>query len=70
MPETEARDDRRNEDARSRVPVIAMSGGGRIGPTDYRETARCVGVAATRAKPFARNEPISLVSNFLSEGES
>ena len=28
---------------RSNVPVIAMSGGGRIGPTDYLETARYIG---------------------------
>ena len=55
---------------RSNVPVIAMSGGGRIGPTDYLETARCIGAVATLAKPFARSELISLVSNLLSEAES
>ncbi len=52
---------------RSAVPVIAMSGGGRIGPTDYLETARYIGASATLAKPFARSELISLVSHLLSE---
>jgi DNA-binding NtrC family response regulator len=52
------------------VPVIAMSGGGRIGPMDYLDTARHIGAAATLAKPFARSELISLVSNLLSEAES
>lgn len=55
---------------RSGVPVIAMSGGGRLGPTDYLETARHIGAAATLAKPFARSELISLVGNVLSEAES
>ncbi|NJN52843.1 MAG: response regulator [Gammaproteobacteria bacterium] len=52
---------------RGKVPVIAMSGGGRIGPTDYLETARFIGANATLAKPFARSELISLVSNLLSD---
>ena len=55
---------------RGDVPVIAMSGGGRIGPTDYLETARYIGAAATLAKPFARSELVSLVCNLLSEAES
>ena len=52
---------------RRSVPVIAMSGGGRIGPTDYLETARHIGASATLAKPFARSELITLVSHLLSE---
>jgi len=55
---------------RASVPVIAMSGGGRVGPTDYLETARYIGAAATLAKPFTRSELISLVSSLLSEAES
>ena len=55
---------------RSSVPVIAMSGGGRVGPSDYLETARYIGAAATLAKPFTRSELISLVSSVLSEAES
>lgn len=52
---------------RGGVPVIAMSGGGRIGPTDYLETARFIGANATLAKPFARSELITLVSNLLAD---
>ena len=55
---------------RGNVPVIAMSGGGRIGPTDYLETARYIGAAATLAKPFARSELIALVGQLLSGAES
>jgi CheY-like chemotaxis protein len=49
------------------VPVIAMSGGGRVGPTDYLETAQFIGANATLAKPFARGELVRLV-NLLLEG--
>lgn len=52
------------------VPVIAMSGGGRIGPTDYLETARYIGATATLAKPFARSELVSLVGSLLSKAAS
>jgi DNA-binding response OmpR family regulator len=55
---------------RKTVPLVAMSGGGRIGPMDYLLTARTIGAAATLAKPFARSELISLVSTLLSEAES
>lgn len=55
---------------RKTVPLVAMSGGGRIGPMDYLATARTIGAVATLAKPFARSELISLVSNLLSEAES
>ena len=47
------------------IPVIAMSGGGRVGPTDSLETARYIGASATLAKPFARSELIALVSDLL-----
>lgn len=49
----------------SRMPIIAISGGGRVGPTDYLETARFIGANATLAKPFGRQELISTVSNLL-----
>jgi len=55
---------------RADIPVIAMSGGGRVGPMDYLETARYIGAAATLAKPFTRVELISLVGSLLSEAES
>jgi DNA-binding response OmpR family regulator len=49
------------------VPIIAMSGGGRIGPTDYLETAVYIGANATLAKPFARRELIATVTRLLSD---
>lgn len=50
---------------RSDLPIIAISGGGRIGPTDYLETARFIGANATLAKPFGRQELISTVAHLL-----
>ena len=47
------------------MPIIAISGGGRVGPTDYLETARFIGANATLAKPFGRQELISTVSSLL-----
>ena len=47
------------------IPIIAISGGGRIGPRDYLETARHIGADATLAKPFARRELISAVDALL-----
>ena len=36
--------------------VIAISGGGRIGNTDFLQLARCVGACETLAKPFDPDE--------------
>ena len=47
------------------LPIIAISGGGRIGPTDYLETARYIGANATLAKPFGRQELITTVASLL-----
>ena len=47
------------------LPIIAISGGGRVGPTDYLETAKFIGANATLAKPFGRQELISAVSELL-----
>ncbi len=52
------------------VPVIAMSGGGRVGPTDYLETAQFIGANATLAKPFARSELIQIVTNLLNDQQA
>ncbi len=46
-------------------PIIAISGGGRLGPNDYLETARFIGANATLAKPFARTELIKTVDSLL-----
>ena len=47
------------------IPIIAISGGGRLGPNDYLETARFIGANATLAKPFARTELIKAVDSLL-----
>lgn len=47
------------------MPIVAISGGGRIGPRDYLDTARCMGADATLAKPFGRQELLSTVNNLL-----
>jgi len=47
------------------VPIIAMSGGGRIGPMDYLDTAKYIGASTTLAKPFTRNELSQAVSDLL-----
>lgn len=48
------------------LPILAMSGGGRIGPRDYLETAKFVGANATLMKPFARAELIATIDELLS----
>ena len=66
MPEKEGfetiADIRKNS---SELPIIAISGGGRVGPMDYPETARFIGADATLAKPFGRQELITTVSDLL-----
>ncbi len=53
---------RRND---RRTPILAISGGGRLGPGDYLETARHLGADATLAKPFARQELVAAVDTLL-----
>lgn len=38
------------------IPMIAVSGGGRISETDYLETARDLGANAILAKPFSEDQ--------------
>ncbi|MFW6092480.1 MAG: response regulator [Pseudomonadota bacterium] len=47
------------------IPIVAISGGGRLGPGDYLETARFIGADATLAKPFGRQELIAIVDSLL-----
>ena len=47
------------------IPIVAISGGGRLGPGDYLETARYIGADATLAKPFARQELLATVESLL-----
>lgn len=48
-----------------RIPIVAISGGGRLGPGDYLETARYIGADATLAKPFARQELLATIETLL-----
>lgn len=43
------------------LPVIAMSGGGRLGDGDNLQTARDLGAAAALAKPFTLHESRKMV---------
>lgn len=66
MPEKEGLEtisDIRKQDAK--LPIIAISGGGRIGPEDYLDAARHIGANATLAKPFARMDFINTVTALL-----
>jgi CheY-like chemotaxis protein len=48
-----------------RIRILAISGGGRLGPGDYLETARYMGADATLAKPFARQELLATIEALL-----
>ena len=47
------------------LPIIAISGGGRIGADDYLESAAQLGANATISKPFNRSDLVSTVSELL-----
>ena len=49
----------------SAVPVIAISGGGKIGPHDYLATARAMGAQRTFAKPFNLQELLAAIRKLL-----
>ena len=44
------------------LPVIAISGGGRIGPEGYLELARAMGARHCLAKPFTRQKLVEAVN--------
>ena len=50
-----------------KVKIIAISGGGRIGPGDYLSLAKKVGATTTLLKPFSRQELIETVREQLSD---
>lgn len=47
------------------VAVIAISGGGRVGPEHYLESAALLGAVSTLTKPFGRNDLLSEVRKAL-----
>jgi len=50
------------------VKIIAISGGGRIGPRDYLEMATALGARRTFYKPFKRQDILTAVQELLAEG--
>jgi DNA-binding response OmpR family regulator len=52
------------------VPIIAISGGGRIDPEDYLVLAKKLGAKITLEKPFSRKDIIDAVNELItSEGD-
>ncbi len=49
------------------MPVIAISGGGRMGPDSYLPLAKMLGADATLGKPFKNDEFLKCVKNLLGE---
>ena len=49
------------------IKIIAMSGGGRIGPRDYLQAAKHLGASRTLLKPFNYAELVDTVQELLSE---
>lgn len=49
------------------VKIIAISGGGQIGPADYLEVARRFGAMRTFSKPFDRKELLKAVDELLAD---
>ncbi len=47
------------------IPVIAMSGGGRLGPSDCLKVARLMGAVRTLEKPFDADELLAAVQGVL-----
>jgi DNA-binding response OmpR family regulator len=45
--------------------IIAMSGGGRVGPDSYLPLAKKLGAKATLQKPFMRDELMAAISEVL-----
>ena len=50
-----------------RIKIIAMSGGGRIGPQSYLDMAKHLGASRTLAKPFKHSDLIDVVQELLNE---
>jgi DNA-binding response OmpR family regulator len=54
-----------------KIPIIAISGGGRIDPNDYLILAKKLGAQITLEKPFSRKDIIDAVNELIhSEGKS
>ncbi len=66
MPEVEGIELIRNLRAnKPNLPIIAISGGGRMGPEGYLNLAKTIGAAKVLAKPFEMEELLSAVKELL-----
>lgn len=45
--------------------IIAISGGGRVGPSDYLKMAKLLGAQRTISKPFDRSEMLAAVKEVM-----
>ena len=52
------------------LKIIAISGGGRVGPEDYLTLAERLGASKTLAKPFTAEEILEAVACLLNETDS
>jgi two-component system, chemotaxis family, chemotaxis protein CheY len=50
---------------RPQAKIIAMSGGGRLGPVDYLAVAKRLGAVSTLAKPFSQQELLDAIEATL-----
>lgn len=51
------------------IKIIAISGGGQIGPSDYLDVAKRFGASRTFSKPFNRKELLEAVDELLAGPE-
>ena len=52
------------------VKIIAISGGGRIGPEDYLKMANSLGAQYTLKKPFSTKELLEAVKDLMGSSEN
>lgn len=55
--------------SKPRLPVIAISGGGRMGPEGYLHLAKTIGAAKILAKPFEVEELLAAIKELLGQKE-
>lgn len=55
--------------AHPRLPIIAISGGGRIGATDFLEVAKNVGANRTISKPFDPDDLVEIVDAVIAAAD-
>jgi len=49
------------------IKIIAISGGGKVGPGSYLNLAKALGADATYSKPFSINEVVIKIEQLLNE---